>query len=69
MIDFTPAPVAVRRSEHHGSLYMVARVDGRWLGDSFKVHPRNLEFSESRQWARAFLSACRIAPMVSGVRL
>jgi hypothetical protein len=68
MNAFIPAPISVRTSVRPSGTYAVARVDGRWLGDAFKVFPQNAEFSQSRQWARAFLAACRVAPMVSGVR-
>ncbi len=68
MIDFTPAPIQVRTSKDGVTACKVARVDGRAIGSAFMFGHRE-GYSEHQQWARAFLAACRIAPMVSGVRL
>jgi len=67
MIDFTPAPVQVRTCKDGITLCKVARVDGRAIGSAF-VFGHNAGYPEHQQWARAFLGAIRIAPMVSGVR-
>jgi hypothetical protein len=49
------------------TLYKVARVDGRAIGSAF-AFGHCAGYPEHQQWARAFLRAVCIAPMVSGVR-
>lgn len=72
MDKHTPAPVQVRRTKpmypeagHVGGL--VARVDGRAVGDAYQYGAPG--YSEHQQWARAFLRGVRLAPDVVGVRL
>jgi len=64
----TAAPIQiVRPPQSDCRVRLVARCDGRYIGNAYAVDLKP-GFNYSEQWARAFLAACAISPMVAGVR-
>jgi hypothetical protein len=62
------SPIQIARPpQSDGRFRLVARCDGRFIGSAYVVDLRP-GFFHSEQWARAFLAACAISPMVVGVR-